>query len=437
MKNSIELSKDLNFTPPPGSILISFDVRLLFPNVPLIPTKERIIEILREASIPRYFIDEFISLLNCCLSPNICQFGNSFFTLPPDIGIPIGSPLGSIISEVFMDKLETEIFQSDHPLLTHIAYWRRYVDDILCVWTGPIDKVKEFLQFINKFYKSIEFTAEIGGPKINFLDLSISISTGKFTFGVYRKPTSTDTLIHGSSFCPFPHKLSAFHYFIHRLVSLPLTPESYANEVSTIKQLAIVNKIDINVDGLIRKKKMKVAFQTTISLTPLRTGKKRPVRIPYLPPLTTNLGKVIKTINRTPIFYSLSTLGRLFPNGKDSTPSLSKSGVYLLRCRDCQAAYVGETGRSFRTRIKEHISAYLNNNYTKSAFAKHLLEENHQPDGPILLHFEDRFRPRLALETIEITKLMADQKFHVLNRGFVNDELISSIFNTSSSPQPV
>ena len=72
-----------------------------------------------------------------------------FLEVLPDIGIPIGLPLSSIISEVFMDKLQTEVFQSDKHLLTYIAFWRRYVDDILYVWTGPIDKVNEFLQFIN------------------------------------------------------------------------------------------------------------------------------------------------------------------------------------------------------------------------------------------------------------------------------------------------
>ena len=64
------------------------------------------------------------------------------------------------------------------------------------------------------------------------------------------------------------HKLAAFHSFIHRLVSLPLTLE-----ISTIKQLASNNKINIYVDGLNRRKTVKVAIQTTTTPTPLRTEK--------------------------------------------------------------------------------------------------------------------------------------------------------------------
>ena len=103
-------------------------------------------------------------------------------------------------------------------------------------------------------------------------------------------------------------------------------------------------------------------------------------------------------------------------------PPLSKSGVYLLHCRDCPAAYVGETGRSFHTRLKEHMSVFLNNNYTKFAFSKHLLVEKHRPDDPILLHFESRFRPRLELETVEIAKLMSNSTLRTLNRDIASDE---------------
>ena len=76
--------------------------------------------------------------------------------------------------------------------------------------------------------------------------------------------------------------------------------------------------------------------------------------------------------------------------------------MYLLRCRDFQVVYVSETGRFFGTRIKEHTSAFINNNFIKSAFAQHILEEKHHSDDPLLFHNENRFRPRLALETIEM-----------------------------------
>jgi hypothetical protein len=54
----------------------------------------------------------------------------------------------------------------------------------------------------------------------------------------------------------------------------------------------------------------------------------------------------------------------------------TKSGVYALTCNQCKKRYIGQTGRSFYTRYKEHAQDYRQN-YRKSQFAKYLLEENH------------------------------------------------------------
>jgi len=107
---------------------------------------------------------------------------------------------------------------------------------------------------------------EVGGEKINFLDLTISLDGGGYTYGIYRKPTTTDITVHGSSFCPLPHKLAAYHYYINRLVSIPPTAESYDAEVSTIKHLASVNNIRHSIREMIRKKAVKQALSTLSTL---------------------------------------------------------------------------------------------------------------------------------------------------------------------------
>ena len=95
--------------------------------------------------------------------------------LPAVIGIPIGSPMGSLVSEVFTSKLESEFSQPEDPLLHHVVLRRHYVDDVLCAWDGSMALVTGFLNFLNYLYPTTEFTVEIGEEKINFLDLTISI----------------------------------------------------------------------------------------------------------------------------------------------------------------------------------------------------------------------------------------------------------------------
>ena len=136
-----------------------------------------------------------------------------------------------------MSRFEDEIFSSEHPLTQHVAYWFRYVDDVLCLWTGSIPQLHEFLAFINGFYPTIKFTPEIGGSTINFLDINISVKNHKHISEIFRKPTHTDLVIDGSSYHPPSHKHSAILSMIHRMISRPLLPDAIAKETNLIRYI--------------------------------------------------------------------------------------------------------------------------------------------------------------------------------------------------------
>ena len=59
----------------------------------------------------------------------------------------------------------------------------------------------------------------------------------------------------------------------------------------------------------------------------------------------------------------------------------------------------------FRTRINDHVSAHTNNNPAKSAFTRHLLDDDHLGGEEVILHVEDSFCCTIALEAIEIERL--------------------------------
>ena len=103
--------------------------------------------------------------------------------------------------------------------------WCRYVNDVLCIWTGAQNDLSQILHFMNNLHPSNNFKVEIGGSKINFLDLTISLLPNKFEFEIYRKTTTTDILIHGSSFCPFPHIFDT-----QACILLPLIYEGVLNQ---------------------------------------------------------------------------------------------------------------------------------------------------------------------------------------------------------------
>ena len=77
----------------------------------------------------------------------------------------MGSPLAPLIAGVFMRHLETTVFNSSNELLTHVGYWYRYVDDILCLWNGSFSQLNGFLAGLNSKFPSIKFTVKVGGDK--------------------------------------------------------------------------------------------------------------------------------------------------------------------------------------------------------------------------------------------------------------------------------
>jgi hypothetical protein len=54
------------------------------------------------------------------------------------------------------------------------------------------------------------------------------------------------------------------------------------------------------------------------------------------------------------------------------------SGIYNIRCGDCEANYIGQTRRSINTRESEHDKAFEKRQPQDSAFAAHRLNFKHQ-----------------------------------------------------------
>ena len=98
---------------------------------------------------------------------------------------------------------------------------------------------------------------------------------------------------------------------------------------------------------------------------------------------------------------------------------LRKSEVWCIKfsCRDCDAIYIGETGRSVKTRKREHVSAVRNFDPEKSALCQHVLEHDHVIDRKNVetLKSEPHANRRRTAESFLINQKAKD--FNVLNRN--------------------
>ena len=76
----------------------------------------------------------------------------------------------------------------------------------------------------------------------------------------------------------------------------------------------------------------------------------------------------------------MNAIYRPFANVKEKDKSEDKQrAIYKIKCFDCQATYIGETGRNLSTRLTEHKRATRNGD-VNNHIAEHHLETKHQID---------------------------------------------------------
>ena len=336
----------------------------------------------------------------------------------PD-GFPMGGPLSSLVADIFMDDLETR-FLSSEPLSPHIRHWSRYVDDVLCVWHGSRTDLKLCLDRLNTICPSLQFTLEIGGQQINFLDLTISLKEYQNvlspSFNIFRKSTFTGVAIHSSSLHPRAHKAAAVTSAIHRMVSIPLDADARKEETSTIKKIASLNNLNVDIDLMIRRISAHTLLRENRVPPPTNNTKERWLRLPYMGAASDKLASLLRRYGYRVGFYPVSTVGDLVRLKDRSTP-LDQSGIYQLSCGMCPAVYIGQTGRKLSTRLSEHRTALKPTSTKKSAFAAHCRSKRHDFNKleVSLLHACPKGRLMNRLEETETIAAAISRKEHLLN----------------------
>ena len=118
----------------------------------------------------------------------------------------MGSPLGPLFADAFMNHSESEL--KDKLEANGMLYYRRFVGDnfVLVKETANPGKL---LYILNSFHTDIQFTVEIeNNGSLPFLDILItrtinSAGISSFATTIYRKHTFTGLLVKWNSFVPF------------------------------------------------------------------------------------------------------------------------------------------------------------------------------------------------------------------------------------------
>jgi hypothetical protein len=81
------------------------------------------------------------------------------------------------------------------------------MDDILILYNSDMTHTDQVLEEFNNLQPDITLTmGRESKSSINLLDLTINNKNGQLKFKIYRKPTTTDLIIHNASCHQFEHK---------------------------------------------------------------------------------------------------------------------------------------------------------------------------------------------------------------------------------------
>lgn len=317
-------------------------------------------------------------------------------------GLPMGDPSSPIISDFFMRYLETQVILPSK----EVKFYRRFVDDTFAVIRrGSLPKL---LEEMNSFDPNIQFTfEEESNYEMNFLDVTvIRQPNGSLKKKVYRKPTHTGRYLNYSSFHHHSHKISVIDSLLYRAFSIS-DAEFLEDEINHVTSDLRRNGYPLSlIQRRIEKRKEISSMNTQERKDTKDKNQEGRFTLPYIGPFTSAVSRTLrKRLNCDFGYIPGSKIGQSLCNHKEKPPPC-EAGVYRIPCSNCNDLYIGETGRTFMERMKEH-QRDISKQEKKSPLVTHLLSNpghDIKTESATLFIKETRHFQRKFLEGIHIRK---------------------------------
>ena len=280
-------------------------------------------------------------------------------------GVAMGSPLAPVLANLFMGHHEKNWL--DNYSSSQVLFYRRYVDDIFCLFNNEQDALM-FFDYINARHPSIRFTMEKEiDKKLSFLDILLDNNHPSIITSVYRKKTFTGLLTNYFSFAPLNYKLGLVRTLLDRVYKINNTWVGFHLDVKKLIFLLRKNCFPSWViDKIIHRYLSKKMNPSLIGQNASSNSGKTSThfyKVPYVGQFSkiaqTKLRQLIKRYCKADLdiklVFSTFKLRNMF-SVKDSVPQgLRSRVVYKFSCAGCNASYIGETTRHLCTRVREHL----------------------------------------------------------------------------------
>lgn len=316
----------------------------------------------------------------------------------------MGSPLSPIVADIVLQDLESSCLRNFAPTL-----YLRYVDDILLSTNNT--NIHSSFDTFNSYHPRLNFTLEVGGDSINFLDVKIIKKQNTIISDWYQKPTWSARYLNFHSNHPLTHKVGTIVGLVDRVILLS-HPMFHKKNFNLIITTLLKNGYPLDLIFKNIKKRLHHKFNSIDCpdyRTPTQaTEKKKYFTIPYINSISGKFKNFFRNNPAIKMAYTgLSKLAKFIKVLKDPLQKISRTNVvYKINCNNCEASYVGQTGRVLQTRINEHKNHIRRNTNQPSVITEHRINCSHDFNWEYteILDEERNLNKRLISEMIHIHK---------------------------------
>jgi hypothetical protein len=134
--------------------------------------------------------------------------------------------------------------------------------------------------------------------------------------------------------------------------------------------------------------------------------------IPYQGTASAGIARILKLRNIRVVFKPQQKLGSRLHKKREPRGKLeARCVVYKLKCKQCESVYIGQTGRSLRSRLREHerdqkAALARIKEVPSTELMQHVIDTGHQFDlsDPVIITKNRNYFDRLFVESFEIAK---------------------------------
>ncbi|GAB0092745.1 hypothetical protein DMENIID0001_077790 [Sergentomyia squamirostris] len=356
-------------------ILVSFDVKSLFTNIPrdlvIATVKDEWKNVSAFTSIPQVL---FLEIIDLVIKSGYFRFQGKFYEQIQ--GLPMGNPLSPCLADLVMNR----ILDTACKKLTHKPkIILKYVDDLfLIVKKNEIDHT---LDIFNNIHKLIQFTCERERDGcLPYLDVLVKRKeSGTINTNWYSKPIASGRIMNFNSLHPLSQKVNTAMGLIHRVTTL--TTDTDFNTTTTITDILKKNGYPRQTIGRIMRKYVEKPMQTTNNITTTSNiPEKKYVSMTYIPHLSEILKKTFrKSIDNILFSFKTQNTNRkhLFSRLKDKPTTMERSYViYSIPC-EYGRKYIGRTKQKLINRIKQHKLKLKDMSQEATSLVSHARKTDH------------------------------------------------------------